>query len=229
MGRGAINLPASTRACFAVVPRCATILLRMRLSYESRELVRVQHMKTHEEVIRRNKSELQRLQHAARTSGPARGAIDDLYLKMAGEIAEAKVANYIAAHRRENLVPTDKEIREICLDLENLVREFWYSPGHSPFPESATEYMLIAPRAEMTLKLAVKEMRIQARFAEQATSPRQGVEHQSGIAKPRENERSAISVDDVDVFELKPNLFGLGINLNHAIKRLAKWRRRDKK
>jgi hypothetical protein len=37
-----------------------------------------------------------------------------------------------------------------------------------------------------------------------------------------------ISIDDVDVFELKPNVCGFGINLNHVIKRaLNLWRARS--
>jgi len=36
----------------------------------------------------------------------------------------------------------------------------------------------------------------------------------------------SVSVDDIDAFELKPNFFGIGINLNYIVKRLAKiWNR----
>lgn len=31
------------------------------------------------------------------------------------------------------------------------------------------------------------------------------------------------SVDDIDVLELKPNVFGIGVNLNHLVKRLLNW------
>ena len=33
----------------------------------------------------------------------------------------------------------------------------------------------------------------------------------------------AVTVDDVDAVELKPNVFGIGINLNHLIKRFVGW------
>jgi hypothetical protein len=38
----------------------------------------------------------------------------------------------------------------------------------------------------------------------------------------RQGDVDEISIDDVDVLELKPNFFGLGINLNHLIKRLVR-------
>ena len=34
---------------------------------------------------------------------------------------------------------------------------------------------------------------------------------------------AAFTVDDVDAVELKPNVFGIGINLNHLIKRFVRW------
>jgi hypothetical protein len=36
-------------------------------------------------------------------------------------------------------------------------------------------------------------------------------------------EHNRISVEDVDVLELKPNVFGFGLNLNHLIKRVGIW------
>jgi hypothetical protein len=38
-----------------------------------------------------------------------------------------------------------------------------------------------------------------------------------------EPEAQRVSIDDVDVLELKPNFFGLGLNLNHLIKRIGSW------
>lgn len=32
-----------------------------------------------------------------------------------------------------------------------------------------------------------------------------------------------LSIEDVDVLELKPNVFGFGINLNHLVKRFGRW------
>ena len=37
-----------------------------------------------------------------------------------------------------------------------------------------------------------------------------------------------LSIDDVDAIELKPNFFGIGLNLNHLIKRLGHWRTKRK-
>jgi hypothetical protein len=36
-------------------------------------------------------------------------------------------------------------------------------------------------------------------------------------------ESQQLSIDDVDVLELKPNVFGLGVNLNHLVKRFGRW------
>ncbi len=37
------------------------------------------------------------------------------------------------------------------------------------------------------------------------------------------SEPNKISIEDIDVLELKPNFFGLGLNLNHLIKRFGLW------
>jgi len=42
---------------------------------------------------------------------------------------------------------------------------------------------------------------------------------QALVGIPPETEREAMK--DIDALELKPNFFGLGINLNHIIKRVA--------
>ena len=40
-----------------------------------------------------------------------------------------------------------------------------------------------------------------------------------------ESDRS-LSIDDLDILELKPNIFGIGLNLNYLIKRLSQWLKR---
>lgn len=40
-------------------------------------------------------------------------------------------------------------------------------------------------------------------------------------SKP-ENQRTGLSVDDTELFELKPNIFGIGVNFNYIIKRIGK-------
>jgi len=41
-------------------------------------------------------------------------------------------------------------------------------------------------------------------------------------------ESQQLSIDDVDVLELKPNVFGVGVNLNHLVKRLGRWWKKKK-
>ena len=41
------------------------------------------------------------------------------------------------------------------------------------------------------------------------------------------NNSLALTADDIDVLELKPNVFGFGVNLNHLIKLLIKWIRQS--
>jgi len=40
------------------------------------------------------------------------------------------------------------------------------------------------------------------------------------------NESNQVSIDDVDALELKPNVFGIGVNVNHLIKRFGHWRKK---
>ena len=40
-----------------------------------------------------------------------------------------------------------------------------------------------------------------------------------------QTESQSVSINDVDMLELKPNFFGLGLNLNHLIKRIGSWRK----
>jgi hypothetical protein len=42
------------------------------------------------------------------------------------------------------------------------------------------------------------------------------------------NESGQVSIDDVDALELKPNVFGIGVNVNHLIKRLGQWWKKKK-
>lgn len=201
----------------------------MRLSWESRELVKQQHTRMTQEVLRRSSAELARLRKVALHSGPARGEIDAKYAEMTGEIVDAKATNYIAAFRRENLIPLDDEVREICVDLSGVAHDIWFSHGHSPLPSSMDAFSLIVPRAQLDLNLKVKEMRIEAKHAVTATAlshEAQSVKSSEAVPEPTSNH---LSVDDVDVLELKPNFFGLGVNLNHLIKRIALWRKLRKK
>ncbi len=202
----------------------------MRLSYESRELISTQHTIATQEVFRRSRAELQRLEQLARSSGPPRSAIDEKYAEIATEVLDAKIASYLAGFRREHLIPTDDDIREICSDLNEEARRIWFSHGHSPMPSSMDLYTMIAPRAELRLKVAVKEMSIEAKHAvREAATHRQVAPPMSERTASAEPAASEITIADVDALELRPNIFGVGINLNHIIKRIAAWRRRREK
>jgi hypothetical protein len=198
----------------------------MRLSWESRELVKQQHMKVMQEVFRRSRAELANLRQAALHSGPARGAMDAKFTEMTSEIVDAKAVSYVAAFRRENLIPLDDEVREICADLSGVAHDIWFSQGHLPLPSSMDAYSVIVPRAQLNLNLMVKEMRIEARHATPAAPLSHGVQPLAQGAMPEPV--NALS-NDLDVLELKPNFFGVGLNLNHLIKRIAAWRKRRKK
>lgn len=136
----------------------------------------------------------------------------------------------MAAFRRERLIPSDDDIQEITEDFNKVAYGIWFGQGHQPFPESHDDFQTIVPRARLSLVIAVKEMRLEARAAERAAPaptplPRSSEPHAD---PPAGLDHDALNVNDVDVLELKPNFFGIGLNINHLIKRVAGWRKRRK-
>ena len=195
----------------------------MRLSYESRELLRLQDIKLTSDVFERNRQELYKLRQNAPRSGPARAAIDRLYVRMADEIVQAVARGYLEAFRRERLVPTDEEIQEITRELVKVAHGIWYSHDHQPFRQAPNDFESVVHRAHLSVVVAVKEMRLDqvGGGADPAGATALAIPSEDGAGSAN------LSVSDLDVLELKPNFFGVGLNLNHLIKRLAAaWRNR---
>lgn len=177
----------------------------MRLSSESRELLKLQHLKFADEVFRKRRHELEGLKQEAYRSGPARAGIDRLYVEVISEVLQAKSQNYLTAFRREGLIPTDDEIREITEDLSSTASSLWYSGGHQPFPSSQDDYHAIVPRVRLELIVAVKAMRLEAKTSEQTPPERE-------VATPKAHSTARSYVDPVRIEELrqlKPAAFDL--------------------
>jgi TIR domain len=132
----------------------------MRLSYESRELLRLQDIKLTSDVFERYGQELYKLRQHAPRSGPAQAAIDRLYVRMADEIVQAAARGYLEAFRRERLVPTDEEIQEITRELVKVAHSIWYSDDHQPFWQAPNDFESVVPRAHLSVVVAVKVMRL---------------------------------------------------------------------
>ena len=221
----------------------------MRLSRESQELADLEYIKVAQKISDKHRNAVRQFEQTMPRGGAMRGAIDKEYIQMARDLVQSRTSIYIEALRRENLTPDESDVIQICAKLKKIVRSISLNSHHPPLPSSQEGYRSIVPSARMELIIAMKKMQLEQRQSEAPVSnkgqasPNGSLENArrelSGLTKQEELKssvepdtsagRGKLSVNDMDLFELKPNIFGIGLNLNHLIKRVViSWRNRSK-
>lgn len=201
----------------------------MRLSHESVELAELQYLKAAGEISSKYHQAVRKCEQTMLRGGAMKAAIDEEYIQMAKELVQSRLDTYLEAFRRENLIPNEDDVNQICFKLEGIVNGISHNTHHPARPSSQERYGTIVRNARMELVIAIKQLQLEAReLKTQSVSAVQDSPNVSG----RDNAKQAnapLSVDDFDLLELKPNVFGIGINLNHLIKRCLNWIKSRKK
>jgi hypothetical protein len=179
----------------------------MRLSQEGRELLNLQHAKSVDEVFRRRRNELYKLQPEAQRSGPARAAIDRLYAEMISEIVEARAEAFLTAFEREEMIPSDEEIQAVAADLTDVAHKVWYGEDHHPFPSSQNDFQSIVPRVRLGLLVKVKAMR---RDAQRRDDVQARATREAEVAAPTSARAPYVAATRMqELRELRPTGFDL--------------------
>jgi len=137
-----------------------------------------------------------------------------------------RVQSYIEAFDRIDQYPDEEDFQKCAHELVlmaeaqgNLFNFRFFKGPLCSIPTNLVDRRLeiltlelrqLPPQALLPLRRLVSEGKMMA--------DRESADHRT----------TRLSIDDVDAIELKPNFFGIGLNLNHLIKRLGHWRTKRK-
>lgn len=202
----------------------------MGISSRSREIVRLEHSGRVSELGRESRTEIERLKQTMPRGGGLQKAVDDLHVRLMSASLDSLTDAYISAYAAEDKGLTLQDVEQIVTEMNAAVQSQWQSRAELEPRSIGLDFhdnlKQIVPRQRQKLVLAMRRAERDRELATRPESSGGQAQDLRGEETPKAPEDvSGVTVDDVDAFELKPNVFGIGINLNHLIKRFATWRK----
>jgi hypothetical protein len=203
----------------------------MSFSWKSREIVRLENATRVSSLGEECRREIDRIKQTMPRSGALQRAVDDAHIRFMLESLNHLSDSYVSAYAAEGQLLTLNDVEEIVGEMNERVQAMWQGRAELE-PRSIglgfhEELRSIVPRQRQKLILAMKCMDRDRELAMSRMTPvDQVVVPAAATTSDASETASAVTIQDVDAFELKPNIFGIGINFNHLIKRFGEWRKR---
>jgi hypothetical protein len=203
----------------------------MGISWKSREVVRLENAEKVSALGRHWRDEIERLKNTMPRSGALDKAVDDAHVRCMSESLDALTDSYVEAYTTENQLLTASDIEDIVREMNERVQAMWRARAELE-PRSiglgfreALQQVVACQRQKLVLaKTRMERDRDLAARREELLRPSRGpIPDEVPANRP---DTKGVTLDDVDALELKPNIFGIGINVNHLIKRFGAWRKR---
>lgn len=206
----------------------------MGISWKSREVLRLEYAQKVSTLGRQCRDEIERLKNTMPRSGALNKAVDDAHVRCMSESLDVLTDGYVQAYLAEGQVLAPSDINDIVGEMNERVQALWRSRAELE-PRSIglgfrEDLQQVVARQRQKLVLAKSRMERDRELAiREEARVRVANERVPDEAPGNVTDTASVTLDDVDALELKPNIFGIGINLNHLIKRLGGWWMRRKK